>query len=130
MTPEVFSTSGYFRKTTGVWNQSLPSPRRAAKGHRASTARLPVIPLKTRSLVWSSPTTKSLDPIVLTPIEWTSKKRSLPQVTCGFSSNCPVPEDWSSEASRNLPFRKGRQTITDKNSSNMEHVAKSLFVIK
>ena len=47
--PEVLFTSGYFRKTAGVWNQSFPSPRWAAKGYRATPARLPVIPLATRS---------------------------------------------------------------------------------
>ena len=49
LSPEVFSTSVYFRKTAGVWNQSFPSPRWAAKGYRATPARMPVIPLATRS---------------------------------------------------------------------------------
>ena len=49
LSPEVYSTSGYFRKTAGVCNQSFPSPRWAAKGYRATPARLPVILLATRS---------------------------------------------------------------------------------
>ena len=49
LSPEVFSTSGYFRKTAGVWNKSFPSPRWAAKGYWATPARLPVILLAARS---------------------------------------------------------------------------------
>ena len=49
LSPEVFSTSGYFRKTAGVWNQIFPSHRWAAKGNRVTPARLPVITLATRS---------------------------------------------------------------------------------
>ena len=41
--------SGYFHKIVGVLNQSFPSPRWAAKGYRATPARMPVIPLATRS---------------------------------------------------------------------------------
>ena len=48
LSPEVISTSEYFRKSAGVSNKSFPYPRRAAKGHRATPARLPVIPLATR----------------------------------------------------------------------------------
>ena len=63
LSPEVFSTSGYIRKTAGDWNQSLPSPRWAAKGYRPTPARLPVIPLGTRSqhVIFA----KSLYPIVV-----------------------------------------------------------------
>ena len=48
LSPEVFSAKGYFRKTAG-FEISFPSPRWAAKGYRASPARLPVIPLATLS---------------------------------------------------------------------------------
>ena len=49
LSPEVFFTSGYFCKTAEALNQSFPSPMWAAKGHRATPARMPVIPLATRS---------------------------------------------------------------------------------
>ena len=57
---EVFCTSGYFHKTAGVWNQSFPSPRWAAKGHWATPARLPVIPLAT----WSQHVVFAYDQVV------------------------------------------------------------------
>ena len=65
LSPDVFSSMGYFWKTAGVWNQSFHSPRWGAKLHWASTTCLPVIPLATQSRQFSSRTTKSLDPIVV-----------------------------------------------------------------
>ena len=55
--------------------------------------------------MWSSPTTKSLD-----PIEVTALRVGFPgPATCGFASNCPEPETWRTEASGHAdstPLRK------------------------
>ena len=49
LSPEVLATRGYLRKTAGAFNQSFPSPSRAAKVYRASPSSLPVMSLTTRS---------------------------------------------------------------------------------
>ena len=49
--------------------------------------------------MWSSPTTKSLDPIVVTALRVGFSGESHGPVTCGFACNCPEPEAWSMEAS-------------------------------
>ena len=45
--------------------------------------------------MWSSPTTKSLDPIVAVTLRWESHEPA----TCGLACNCPEPEAWTTEAS-------------------------------
>ena len=50
----------------------------------------------------SSPTTKSLDPIVVTALPVGFQRESLGPVTCGFACNCPMPEAWTTEASGQL----------------------------
>ena len=97
--PEVFFTWEYFRRTAEVWNQSFSSLRWPAKGHRDSTARLPVIPLATRSLqvLYSYDQVirlhRSYRPMGRLPME-----NSWP-ASSWFVCNCPVPEAWITEAS-------------------------------
>ena len=50
--------------------------------------------------MWSSPTTKSLDPIVVTALLVGFPGESHGPATCGFACSCPEPEAWTSEASR------------------------------
>ena len=49
--------------------------------------------------MWSSPTTKSLDPIVITTLLVGFPGESHGPATCGFACNCPEPEAWTTEAS-------------------------------
>ena len=49
--------------------------------------------------MWSSPTTKSLDPIVVTTLWVGFPWESHGPATCGFSCNYPEPEAWTTEAS-------------------------------
>ena len=83
-----------------VWNQSFPSPRWAAKGYRATPARLPVIPLATRS----QHVVFAYDHVVR-PHHRYRPSGGLPReshgpATCGFACNCPQPEAWATEAWR------------------------------
>ena len=48
--------------------------------------------------MWSSPTTKSLDPIVVTALWVGFPGESHGPATCGFVCNCPEPEAWTTEA--------------------------------
>ena len=45
--------------------------------------------------MWSSPTTKSLDPIVVTALRVGFQGESHGPATCGFACNCPEPEAWT-----------------------------------
>ena len=49
--------------------------------------------------MWSSPTTMSLDPIVVTALRVGFLVESHGSATCGFACNCPEPEAWTTEAS-------------------------------
>ena len=49
--------------------------------------------------IWSSPTTISLDLIVVTAIRVGFPGESHGPATCGFSCNRPEPEAWTTEAS-------------------------------
>ena len=49
--------------------------------------------------MWSSPTTKSLDPIVVTALRMGFPGESHGPATCEFACNCPEPEAWTTEAS-------------------------------
>ena len=49
--------------------------------------------------MWSSPTTKSLDPIVVTALRVGFSGESHGPATCGFACNCPEPESWTALAS-------------------------------
>ena len=51
------------------------------------------------SNMWSSPTTKSLDPIVVTALRVGFPGESHGPATCGFACNCPETEVWTAEAS-------------------------------
>ena len=51
---------------------------------------------------WSSPTTKSLDPIVVTALRVGFPCEGLRPVTCGIAHNCPTPEAWITETSELL----------------------------
>ena len=55
--------------------------------------------------MWSSPTTKSLDPIVATTLRVGFPWESHGPATCGFACNCPEPEKWTTEASGRLRHR-------------------------
>ena len=47
--------------------------------------------------MWTSPTTKSLDPIVVTALRVGLPGESHGPATCGFACNCPEPEAWTTE---------------------------------
>ena len=49
--------------------------------------------------MWSSPTTKSLDSIVVTALRVGFPGESHGPATCTFACNCPEPEAWTTEAS-------------------------------
>ena len=49
--------------------------------------------------MWSSPTTKSLNPIVVTDLRVGFPGESHGPATCGFTCKCPEPEAWTTEAS-------------------------------
>ena len=49
--------------------------------------------------MWSSPTTKSLDPTVVSDLRVCFPGESHGAATSGFASNCPEPEAWTTEAS-------------------------------
>ena len=52
--------------------------------------------------MWSSPTTKSLDPIAVTAFRVGYPVQSHGPATCGFAYNCPEPEACTTEASGQL----------------------------
>ena len=69
---------------------------------KAIEPNLPVFQLYLWQLgpnMWFSPTTKSLDPIVVTAILVGFPGQSLGPATCRFACNCPEPEAWTTEAS-------------------------------
>ena len=99
LSPEVFSTSGYFRKTAGVEIRFFPLLGELPK---AIEPHLPVCQLYRWQLgpnMWSAPTTKSLDPIVVAALRVGFQGESHGPATCGFACNCPEPEAWTMEAS-------------------------------
>ena len=49
--------------------------------------------------MWSSPTTKSLDPIVVTALRVGFPGESHGPATCGYACNSPKPEAWKTEVS-------------------------------
>ena len=62
---------------------------------KAIEPHLPVFQLYSWQLgpnMWSSPTTMSLDPIVVTALRVGFPGESHVSVTCGFACNCPEPE--------------------------------------
>ena len=68
---------------------------------KAIESHLPACQIYRRQLgpnIWSSPTTKSLDPIVFTALRVGFPGESHVRATCGFACNCPVPEAWTTEA--------------------------------
>ena len=68
---------------------------------------LPVYQLyrwKLGPIMWSSPTTKSLDPIVVTALRVGFPGESHGPATFGFACNCPEPEAWTTEASGHAPI--------------------------
>ena len=68
---------------------------------KAIEPHLPVCQLYRRQLgpnMWTSPTTKSFDPIVVTALRVGFPGESHGPATCGFACNCPVPEAWTTEA--------------------------------
>ena len=72
---------------------------------KAIEPHLPVCQLYRWQLVpnmWSSPTTKSLDPIVVTAVRVGFPWESHGPATCGFACNCPEPEAWTTEASGHI----------------------------
>ena len=68
---------------------------------KAIEPHLPVCQLyrwKLGPSMWTSPTTKSLDPIVVTALRVGFPGESHGPATCGFACNCPEPEAWTTEA--------------------------------
>ena len=49
--------------------------------------------------MWSSPTTKLLDPVIVTALRVGFPAESHGPTTCVFACNCPEPEAWTTEAS-------------------------------
>ena len=49
--------------------------------------------------MWSSPTTKSLDPIIVAALRVSFPGEIHGPTTCGFACKCPVSEVWTTEAS-------------------------------
>ena len=99
LSTEVFSTSGYFRMTVGFEIRVFPLLGELPKDIEP---HLPVCQLSRRQLgpnMWSSPTTKSFDPIVVTALRVGFPGKSHGPATCGFACNCPDPEAWTTEAS-------------------------------
>ena len=69
---------------------------------KAIEPHLPVFKLYSCQLgpnMWSSHTTKSIDPIVVTALLVGFPGESHGPATCGFACNCPEPEAWTTEAS-------------------------------
>ena len=56
--------------------------------------------------MWSSPTTKSLDPIVVTALRVGFPGENDEPATYGFACNCPEPETWTTEASGLVVYRQ------------------------
>ena len=54
--------------------------------------------------MWSSPTTKSLDPIVVNALRVGFPGVSHGPATCGFACNCPEPEAWTQQRRKTLYF--------------------------
>ena len=99
LSPEVFSTSGYFRKTVGFEIRVFPLLFELPK---AIEPHLPVCQLYRWQLgpsMWTSPTTKSLDPIVVTALLVGFPGESHGPATCEFACNCTDPEAWITEES-------------------------------
>ena len=68
---------------------------------KAIEPHLPVCQLYRRQLgpsMWTSPTTMSLDPIIVTALRVGFPGESHGPATCGFACNCPEPEAWTTEA--------------------------------
>ena len=69
---------------------------------KAIKPQLPVCQLHRWQLghnMWSSPTSKSLDPIVVTTLRVGFPGESHGPATCRFVCYCPEPEAWTTEAS-------------------------------
>ena len=74
---------------------------------KAIESHLPVCQLYRWQLspnMWSSPMTKSLDPIVVTALRVGFPGESHGPATCGFACNCPEPEAWTTEASVQIGY--------------------------
>ena len=68
---------------------------------KAVESHLPVCQLYRWQLgpsMWTLPTTKSLDPIVVTALRVGFTGESHGPATCGFACNFPEPEAWTTEA--------------------------------
>ena len=69
---------------------------------KAINPHLPICQLYSWQLgpnMWSSPTTKSLNPIVVAAIRVGFLGEIHGSAGCGFACNCPEPEAWTTEAS-------------------------------
>ena len=61
--------------------------------------------------MWSTPTTKSSDPIVVTALRM-GFQLERHRHTCGFACNCPEPEVWTTEASWQHSTSTNTTTVT------------------
>ena len=66
--------------------------------------------------MWSSPTTKSFDPIVVTALRVGFPGEIHGPATCGPSCNCPKPEAWTMEASGSGGYKTNRMTESHMNA--------------
>ena len=77
--------------------------------------------------MWSSPTTKSLDPIVVTALRVGFPGESHGPATCAFACNCPVPEAWTTEASGQSAAHNSQKdqpisnTLQPERQTNQQH---------
>ena len=71
--------------------------------------------------MWSSPTTKSLDPIVVTALRVGFPGESHGPTTFEFACNCPEPEVWTTEASERPICTSARKANEMKNENENEN---------
>ena len=83
------STTGYFRKTVGCEIRVFPLLGELPKAIEPQTHGCQLYRWKLGPNMWSSPTTKSLDPIVVTALRAGFPGESHGSATCGFAFNCP-----------------------------------------
>ena len=107
--PLLIFTRGYLLKSFPQGDTSARQRRHEIRDFpllgelpKAIESHLPVCQLylwKLNPNKWSTPTTISLDPIVVTALRVVFPVESLKSATYGFACNCQVPEAWTTEAS-------------------------------
>ena len=72
--------------------------------------------------MWSSPTTMSLDPILVTALRVDVPGQSIDPATDGLACNCPVPESMTSEASGRHLQNKHRIVLLETSAHNVNFI--------